>query len=33
MLKGLVKVVISLVALGTGVELGRRGLSDIKTKK
>ena len=33
MLKGIVKVVIALVALGTGVELGRRGLIDLKGKK
>lgn len=29
--KGVVKVVIALVALGTGVELGRREVGDIKT--
>ena len=33
MLKGIVKVVIALVALGTGVELGRRGLGDLKGQK
>ena len=33
MLKGIVKVVIALVALGAGVELGRRGLGDLKGQK
>lgn len=33
MLKGIVKVVIALVALGTGVELGIRGLGDLKGQK
>ena len=28
--KGIVKVVIAFVALGAGVELGKRGLTDIK---
>lgn len=30
--KGIVKVVIAFVALGAGVELGRRGLADIQNK-
>lgn len=30
MLKGIVKVVIALVVLGTSVELGRRGLGDLQ---
>lgn len=29
-LKGVVKVAIALIALGTGVELGKRGLGDFK---
>jgi hypothetical protein len=33
MLKGIVKVVIALVVLGTGVELGRRGLGDLTGQK
>ena len=33
MLKGIVKVVIAIVALGAGVELGRRGLGDLKGQK
>jgi hypothetical protein len=33
MLKGIVKVVIALVVLGTRVELGRRGLGDLKGQK
>ena len=33
MLKGIVKVVIALVALGTSVELARRGLGDLKGQK
>jgi hypothetical protein len=33
MLKGIVKIVIALVVLGTGVELGRRGLGDLKGQK
>ena len=33
MLKGIVKVVIALVVLGTSVELGRRGLGDLKGQK
>jgi hypothetical protein len=33
MLKGIVKVVIALVVLGTGVELGRRGLGNLKGQK
>ena len=33
MLKGIVKVLIALVALGTGVELGRRGVIDLKGQK
>jgi hypothetical protein len=32
MVKGIIKVVIALIALGTGVELGRRGLTDIQNK-
>ena len=32
MVKGIIKVVIALIALGTGVELGRRGLADIQNK-
>ncbi len=30
-IKGVVKVAIALIALGTGVELGKRGVGDIKT--
>ena len=33
MVKGIIKVVIALIALGTGVELGRRGLADIQNKQ
>ena len=29
-IKGVVKVAIALIALGTGVELGKRGLGDFK---
>jgi hypothetical protein len=29
-IKGVVKVAIALIALGTGVELGKRGLADCK---
>ena len=32
MVKGIIKVVIALIALGTGVELGRRGFADIQNK-
>ena len=32
MVKGIIKVVIALIALGTGLELGRRGLADIQNK-
>lgn len=31
-LKGVVKVVLALIALGTGAELGKRGLSDLNRR-
>lgn len=30
LVKGIVKVVLALVALGTGAELGKRGIDNIK---
>lgn len=31
-MKGVIKVVLALIALGTGAELGKRGLSDLNSK-
>ena len=31
-MKGVIKVVLALIALGTGTELGKRGLNDLNSK-